>query len=81
MDASTAWEDYLADVSLGVAGLQRRLEDPEEILFSNEDVCVRITDVSSDGESSFATFSGLSLSAFQPLRRLAYSMKGGVYGR
>jgi len=45
MAAATGWETYLANLSLNGAGLQRRLEDPEGILFSNEDINVRITDI------------------------------------
>lgn len=49
MAAATGWEDYLANSSINVGGLQRRLEDPDGILFSDDDTNVRITDVG-DGE-------------------------------
>jgi hypothetical protein len=45
MAAATGWETYLAKSSLNGAGLHRRLEDPEFILFSDEDINVRITDI------------------------------------
>lgn len=50
MAAATAREEYLANLSLNVAGLQRRLEDAEGTLFLDDDINVRITDIG-DGES------------------------------
>jgi hypothetical protein len=45
MAAATGWETYQANWSLNGTGPQRRLEDAEGILFSNEDINVRITDI------------------------------------
>jgi hypothetical protein len=54
MDAATAWEDYPANWSRcdpisfnATTDLQRRLEDPEGLFFSedDDDINVRITDV------------------------------------
>jgi hypothetical protein len=44
-----AAEEYLANLSLNVADLQRRLEDAEGTLFVDDEINVRITDIG-DGE-------------------------------
>ena len=55
MATATEWEEYFSNVSrstatsLNVAGSLRRLEDPDGIYFSNDDINVRITDIG-DGE-------------------------------
>jgi hypothetical protein len=62
MDAATAWEDYPANwsrcdpISLNVTDLQRRLEDPEGLFFSedDDDINVRITDVNNGIHQAYA---------------------------
>lgn len=56
MAAATAREAYLANLSLNVADLRRRLEDSEGTLFSDDDINVRITDIG-NGESPWQPYS------------------------
>lgn len=63
MAATTGWETYLAGLAVNGAGLCPRLEDPDGILFSDEDINVRITDVGQGGVTSRVYDNDESLSA------------------